>query len=170
MPPLEEIFAEADRALATVPETQGRDQLLQMRRFMEAFERLGREVAKGSATWTDARPWALGAAERLMAAPIQDALAVWETEMAGTFYKGGEEEGERALSWRSQHALALALMHGTPAADLLASHDDAEVDEEFKQEAERIALDAPEWVPRSHTWWRWTEWRLEMPIVAEVEL
>jgi Ankyrin repeats (3 copies)/Ankyrin repeats (many copies) len=112
----------------------------------------------------------LGAAERLMAALVQDALAAWETEMAGTFYHGGEEEGERALSWRSQHALALALMHGTPAADLLASHDDAEIDEEFRKEAERIALDAPEWVPRSHDWWRWPGWRLAQPIVSEVEL
>jgi hypothetical protein len=65
VPTLAEIFAEADRALASVPATQGRDQLFQMRRFMEAFERLGREVAKGSATWAAARPWALGACSTL---------------------------------------------------------------------------------------------------------
>lgn len=41
--------------------------------------------------------------------------------------------------------------------------------EEFRNEAERIALDAPEWVPRSHAWWRWPDWRLARPIVPEVE-
>lgn len=169
MPTPEELFADADRALAAVPETQGRDQLFQMRRFMEAFERLGREVATGSATWAAARPWALGVAERLTAAPVQDAFGTWATEMMELFYHGGEEEGERALSWRSQLALAQVLFQGTPAAELLA-YDDAERDEDFKQEAERIALDAPEWVPRSHDWWRWTARRLAMPIVAEAAI
>ena len=168
MPTPDEIFVEADRALADAARAQGREQLMAMRRFMEAFEQFGREVAGGGAAWADARPWALGAAERLVAAG--DALAAWETEMAVVFSSGGEEEGERALSWRSQHAVALALFRDTPAGELLASHDDAETDEEFRKEAERIGLDAPEWVPRSHDWWRWPAWRLERPVVAEVAI
>lgn len=166
MPTIDEILADADASLAAALETEGRAQLQAMRGFMHAFERLGREVASGNATWAQARPWAIRTSERLASA--EDALAAWETEMAEVFYHGGEEEAERALSWRSQHAVALELFRDTPASELLASQDDEEVDEDFRKEAERIGVDAPEWVPRSHAWWRWPDWRLERPVVTEV--
>ena len=166
VPMIDEILEDADAALAAALEPQGRERLGAMRRFMHVFERIGREVASGNATWAQARPWALRASERLVSA--KDALAAWETEMAEVFYHGGEEEAERALSWRSQHALALELFRDTPARDLLASQDDEEVDEDFRKEAERIGVDAPGWVPRSHDWWRWPDWRLQRPVVAEV--
>jgi hypothetical protein len=85
-----------------------------------------------------------------------------------TYHHGGEEEGLRALNWRSQRAVASALFAGTPAAAVLAEHDDSELDEQMTAEAQRIALDAPDWVPRSHHWWRWTERRLGRPMVPEV--
>jgi len=144
----DEILADADSALAATIEGERRDRLDAMTRFMRSFEQLAREVATGTATWDDVRPWAVRNSERLVAA--RDALCDWEI-----FYGGGEEEAEWALDRRSQHALARELFRGTPADELLASYEDEEMDREFREQADRVALDGPSWYPRSHTWWRW---------------
>lgn len=33
--------------------------------------------------------------------------------------------------------------------------EDEEIDREFREEAGRIAIDPPDWMPVTHTWWRW---------------
>lgn len=151
----EKILAEADSALAAACEGEPRARLEAMTRFMRTFEQLAREVAKGAATWDEARLWASRNAGRLVAA--EEALADWEVEMCRIYYSGGEEEAERALDRRSQHALARELFRDTPADELLASYEDKHLDQEFREQAERVALDGPDYVPRSHTWWRWPE-------------
>ncbi len=149
------ILADADAALAASLEGEPRKRLTSMTHFMMCFERLAREVAKGNATWDEARPWALRNAERLCA--TEDTMSDWEVEMGRTFYHGGEEEAERALKRRSQHAFARELFRGTPADDCLAAFEAEDVDHDFQDEAERLALDAPDYVPRTHTWWRWRD-------------
>ena len=152
MPITHEILAEADVALAAALDGDLRVRLDAMTRFMQSFERLAREVAKGTATWDEVRPWATRNADRLVAA--DDAVSDWEVEMCQIFH-GGEEDAERALDRRSQHALAREVFRGTPADELLAAYEDEQVDRDFRDEAERLALDAPDYVPRTHTWWRW---------------
>lgn len=142
------------------------EQFNTMRQLMETFELLGMEVLEGKSTWSKARPWSLQNATRF--AMATDALRLWEDEIRRDFRCGGEEGRNRALNRRSQHAVAQVLFSGTPAGELLASHNDEEFDRELRLEAERIALDAPDWVPRSHDWWRWTARRLARPVVPEV--
>jgi hypothetical protein len=150
----DDILAAADAALATVLETQGRERLDAMTRFMRSFEQLAREVARGTATWDATQAWAIRNAERFVAA--EDALSDWEVEMAQIFH-GNEEDAERALDRRSQHAVAREVFRGTTADELLAAYEDKGVDREFQEEAERLALDGPSWFPRTHTWWRWRD-------------
>jgi hypothetical protein len=147
------ILADADAALSAALVGEPRARLRAMTVFMESFERLWHEAAQGAASWEDARPWARSNVERVRSA--REALEDWELEMGHVFYHGGEEEALRALMWRSQHALARDLFRGTPVDDLLAGYEAEDVDADFRDEAERIALDGPSWLPRTHTWWRW---------------
>jgi GNAT superfamily N-acetyltransferase len=159
---VETILAEADACLAATGE-----QTWQMRHFMDAFERLGEAVLAGEADWADARPWALRRSERLMKA--RPALGEWE-DFLWRFSHRGEEEIERALTMRSQRAVASVLFRGTPAGDLLAAADEEREDEELHEMAEAIGIDPPDWVPESHRWWRWTDLRLERPVSTEVSI
>jgi hypothetical protein len=152
MPIVDDILATAEITLAAALRSQGRERLDAMTQFMSSFERLAREVAKGTATWNEARAWATRNAERLVAA--EDALSDWEVEMAQIFH-GNEQEAERSLDRRSQHALAREVFRDTPADDLLAAYESKDLDREFQDEAHRLALDGPSWLPRTHTWWRW---------------
>jgi len=155
MTTIDTILAEAEADLTAALSSNPHERLAAMTRFMQAFERIGREVAEGTVNWDDTRPWAARNAERLRSA--RQALTTWELEMGQIFYGGGEEDALRALVRRSQHALACEVFRDTPAAELLAGYDDDEVDAEFRDEAERLALDGPSWLPRPHTWWRWPE-------------
>jgi hypothetical protein len=150
----DDILATADSALATALESEGRERLDAMTRFMRSFEQLAREVAEGTATWEETRPWAARNADRFVA--VEDALSDWEVEMAQIFH-GNEEDAERALDRRSQHALAREVFRGTAADELLAAYEDEDVDREFHDEAQRLALDGPTWLPRTHSWWRWRD-------------
>lgn len=149
MSKMQNILDEADAALEAASAGPDQERLESMTRFMRAFELLAREQV----AWSELRLWAESRSARLLAA--RDALADWEGEMARIYYSGGEEEAEWALEWRSQHELAQQLFQGTPAGDLLAAHEDKEMDREFQDEAQRLALDPPSWAPRSHFWWRW---------------
>ena len=153
----DEILAEADAALAAAQEGDSRARLDAITKFMLSFERLAREVASGAVTWDELRPWAVRRVEWLCSA--HDALTDWEFEIGQIFYHGGEEDAERALRRRSQHALAREMFRDTAAEDMLAAYEDEEVDREFRNEAERIAIDALDWVPSSHTWWRRQQWQ-----------
>jgi hypothetical protein len=123
-----------------------------MKRFMRAVEQLARTVEVGTATWGELGPWAGEQLETLLAA--KPALRAWETEMGGMFYDSdGVESTEAALRGRSQHAFARELFNGTAADDMLAAFEDADVDEDFRRETERIGLSTPTYVPATHTWW-----------------
>jgi hypothetical protein len=78
----------------------------------------------------------------------------WALKMGRVFHHGGEEEAERALEMRSQYQYAYDLFRGTSAEDVLAGRVTEEGDQEFRDEAERLALDPPSHAPASHTWWR----------------
>lgn len=152
----EATLAEADAELTAALEGDQRAKLDAMTKFMLSVEQLAREVASGGATWDEMRSWAVCHADKLCSA--HDALTDWEFEMGQIFYHGGEEDAERALRRRSQHALARELFRDTPADAMLAAYEDEEVDREFRDEAERIAIDAPDWIPSSHIWWRRQQW------------
>lgn len=149
----DEILARADKALSITTSEDKHASLRAITELMKSFELIARKVAHGDATWDAARAWALANEAPFRAA--RAALQAWELEKAELFYHGGEEEAERALARRSQRAFARELFRGTPADEMLSSFDDEEIDEEFRAEAERIAIDAPDWVPRGHRWWRW---------------
>jgi len=145
------ILAEADSALLTSLNSDGPVRLQAMTDFMNSLERLARAVADGQDTGA-ARPWAIHTAEQLYLAG--GALSDWEQELGELFYGGGEERAERALVRRSQRAIARELFRDTRADELLAAYEDEDVDRDLLDRAERLALDRPSWVPRSHTWWR----------------
>jgi hypothetical protein len=154
---LANILETADRALADAQQGELPGRVDAITRFMRAFEDLARQIAIGSGTWENVRPWALGAVDRVQA--VRSALADWEIEMGNLFYRpsGDEVDAEAALDRRSQHAFAREAFRGTPVDAMLAEFEDAEVDQDFHEEAARLALDAPSWVPRSHAWWRWRD-------------
>jgi hypothetical protein len=154
---LEAILQSADRALADARQNDPNVRFEAITRFMGAFNALAREIASGNGSWESVRPWAREAVERVRAA--RSALAVWEVAIGQLFYSpsGDETDAEAALERRSQHAFAREAFRGTPVDSMLAEVEDAEVDKDFHEEAERLALDAPSWVPRSHTWWRWRD-------------
>jgi hypothetical protein len=166
----DEILREADAALSDAIEAvRGADRAEQwraMQRFMATFERLGTAAGHGAAVWPEARAWALRTAPRFVLA--RDALGAWHDQMWHQLQDNGEQGAELALSWRSQSAIAELLFRGTPAAELLASHNEAQFDEELHDQAENVGMDAADWVPRSHTWWRWGERRLQLPIAPEI--
>jgi hypothetical protein len=151
---VEPILRDADQALEESRQTEEKVRLQAMTRFMRCFERLAIEIAEGNATWDEVRPWAAERVERVRAA--WPALTDWQHELGRIFYiaSRGEEETEAALDRRSQHAFAREAFRDTPVDEMLAEFEDPEVDQDFKEEAERIALDAPPYAPPSHTWWR----------------
>jgi hypothetical protein len=120
-----------------------------MAAFMAGFEQLARQATD----WEQLRPWAAAHAEQLLAAG--DALADWSATTADIFYKRGEEGAELALERRSKFELVRQLFRGTEAESLVEACRDDEVDQEYREQALGLALDPPEWVPPSHTWWRW---------------
>jgi GNAT superfamily N-acetyltransferase len=161
---VEGLFAAADAALADVLATgDSAGHWHRMGSFMMTFERFAEAVRAGRARWSDARPWTRRAADRLATAGM--ALREWENRII----PGGEEGTERALTMRSQRAIAGDLFAGTSAGELLRSADDFEEDEELRRWSEYIPVDAPDWVPPSHTWWRpGSDRRLERPPATEV--
>lgn len=151
---IDKISGDADRALECALGSEGSARLDAMIEFMAAFERLARAVAAGEASWDQARPWAGRTANRLCLAG--GALQDWELELGDLLYNGGEERAERALIWRSQQAFAHDLLEGTPAGELLATYEAAEVDRDLRSRAEGLGLDRPSWAPPTHTWWAGT--------------
>lgn len=152
---LDEILADADAALAGALDDDQTTHLHSMIRFMRCFERLAQEVSAGTISWHDVRPWGLRNAERLRSA--RKAMDEWQWGMGELLSHGGEEDRERGLLRRSQHAFAREVFRDTPADEFLDAYEDEETDQEFREEAERLALDAPDYVPSSHTWWRWRD-------------
>lgn len=121
---------------------------------MTTIERYAREVAAGHLSWDDARVWAAQNAERVAAA--RPAFQAWQLKMAD-FYHGGEEEAEWALTRRSQFEFMRDLFRGTAGEGFLENWVDEELDHDFGNEAQRLGLDPPDYVPRSHLWWRWRD-------------
>lgn len=148
----EHLLATLDASLAATQSGDDRQRYEALTSFMLSLELLAREIARGAITWEALHAWAAPRADRLCS--VRDALTDWEYEMGRIFSHGGEEEAELALRRRSQHALARELFRGTAAEELLASYEDEQFDGELRAEAERIAIDALDWVPHSHTWWR----------------
>jgi hypothetical protein len=120
-----------------------------MAAFMAGFEQLAREATD----WDKLRPWAAEHAAQLLAAGA--ALADWSATTADIFYTRGEDGAELALERRSKFELVRQLFRGTEAESLVEACRDDEVDEEYREQAFGLALDPPDWVPPSHTWWRW---------------
>ncbi|WP_394849994.1 hypothetical protein LZC95_21365 [Pendulispora brunnea] len=150
---IDETLAEAEAELRASLQGEPRESLGSITRFMKCFERLAREVAVDEGTWNDFRPWALRNADRLRMARL--AMDDWQLEMGALFYGGGEERMEWALLRRSQHAFAREVFRNTSADEFLAAYEAEDVDEDFHEGAERAGLDAPDYVPKTHTWWRW---------------
>ena len=152
---IELLLRDADLALADSLQSDEKTRLEAMTRFMSCFEQLAREIAKGNATWDAVRPWAHRAAERMRAA--RSVSGDWQIEMGRLFYSASRDEvdAEKALYWRSQYAFAREAFRDTPADEMLAEFEDAEIDQEFHDEAVRLDLFAPSFIPRSHTWWAW---------------
>ncbi|WP_394849988.1 hypothetical protein LZC95_21340 [Pendulispora brunnea] len=149
----DEILSCADNSLAASLQGDAGERVASMTKFMECFERFARAVSQGKATWDEARPWARRNAERLCSA--SEALEGWQDETGRLLYDTDEEGREYALSRRSQHAFARELFDGTAADALLACYEDESVDRDFREWAYHLALDAPDYVPKTHTWWRW---------------
>lgn len=150
---IETILQDADRALVDSQQSDPKARLEAITRFMRTFEDLAREIASGNGSWDSVRPWARNATERVRAA--RPALADWEIEMGQLFYNASRDESdaEAALDRRSQHAFAREAFRETPIDAMLAEFEDADVDQDFHDEADRLALDAPSYAPTSHTWW-----------------
>lgn len=152
---MDDTLAHAETALTASLQGEPAARLGAMTRFMECFERLARDVARGGADWDKARPWAMRNSERLRAA--REALSDWDLETGQIFYGGTEESAERALQRRSQFAFVRELFRDTAAEEMLLGYEAHDVDQDFREQAERLGLDAPDWVPRSHSWWSWHE-------------
>jgi hypothetical protein len=150
---IQTILQDADHALAGASSDDQGLRLEAMKRFMCAFYDLAREIHAGNGSWDDVRPWAGDIADRVRAA--RAALGEWQLDIGRLLYSPswGEEDIEIALERRSQHAFAREAFRDTPVDELLAGAEDAEVDQDFHDRAEGYALDAPSFVPASHTWW-----------------
>ena len=120
-----------------------------MSAFMEGFK----ELACEATDWEQLRPWAAEQSKHLLAA--DQALADWSATTANIFYKGGEEGTELALERRSKLELVSDLFRGTEVESLVEACRDDEMDELYREQALGFAIDPPDWVPPSHTWWRW---------------
>jgi hypothetical protein len=152
----EQILEEADAALtAALDETATRHaRKTAMTALMRTFDALAKDVAKGTATWEQARPWGQRNAERFYEA--QSALNDWQRELAD-LSGGNEEEMEWSLDRRSQHAFAREVFAGTVADELLATYESEEGDADLRRRADLYKLDPPDHVPRTHTWWFWRD-------------
>lgn len=151
---IEQILHDADLALAGALQDDPEPRLEAMTRFMHSFEQLAKELEQSGDTWDAVRAWAREHAERLIAA--RPAIVDWQFELGRIFYNptGDEVDAEIALDRRSQYAFAREAFRDTPADELLAGFEEPEVDQKFRAEAERLALDAPSYAPADHTWWR----------------
>lgn len=147
--------AEAEDALSLASSEDRRAREAATQRLMKAVESLARSVAAGEATWDEARAWAT-ARTKLVTSAIRS-LTEWSADTAGLFYDGGEEEAEWALARRSRFELFRDLFTGTEAEEWLAPLTSEEVERDYREQAEQCGLDPPDWVPRSHTWWRWRD-------------
>lgn len=123
--------------------------------LLQAASAYAEEVARGEDTWEPIRQWA--AANAQLAIDAQSGFESWSAAIADMFYGGGEEEVEKAFTQQSQLALLCDLFRGTEAEAGLALLDSAEVDEDYRRAAEQFHLEAPSWVPRSHSWWYWRD-------------
>lgn len=150
---MSEVFDHADTALTTSVEGPAKARLQAMAEFMRCIEQLARDLSTNTADWQLARLWAARNANRLRTA--RETLSDWDLETGRVFYGGGEEAVERALQRRSQFALARELFRDTAAEEMLFGYDAQDVDQEFREQAERLGLEPPEWLPPSHTWWSW---------------
>lgn len=151
---IESILHDADRALADSLQSDEKARLEAMTRFMRCFEQLAKAISEGNGTWDAVRPWAREATDRVQAA--RRALGDWQIDLGRIFYNpsGDEVDAEAALDRRSQHAFAREAFRDTLVDAMLAEFEDAEVDQDLRDEADRLALDAPSYAPPSHTWWR----------------
>jgi len=110
-------------------------------------------VSLRKANWAPVRE---GAAERAqLAIAAFSGFEAWSAAIAAEFYGGGEEHTERALTKHSQLRLLCELFRGTEAEVYLASLNSAETDRDYQMAAASLYLQAPEWVPQSHSWWYW---------------
>lgn len=152
---LEKILAQADEALSKASIGEPEAQRDAIGKLMQCFEQLAREVAQGTMTREAVTAWAERNAERVRA--TRQAFKAWDAETGDMFYapSGGEEEAEAALKRRSRQAFALEIFRGTQAEEVLAGLDSEEFDRDLHDEADRLELFAPSYIPRSHTWWIW---------------
>jgi hypothetical protein len=153
MTELEQILDEAAVALAAASDEDAKTRLAAMTRFMAQIERIARMVMAGTTTWEDAKAWAERNAKNAIAA--RRGLEDWCLETGDMFYGGGEEGAERAMERRSRFKFAHDLFRGTEAEEWLEGYQTAEVDQDYREQAEQCGLDPPDWVPPSHTWWLW---------------
>lgn len=140
-----ELEQQAEQALraASSPHSHGR-----FADLMTALERL----AASGARFAEMRDFASRTAP-LFAAATQE-IAGWRTVWFEGIYGGGEEEALRSLHRRTQIEYARELYAGTAAEQLFADFGDDELDRDLRERAECHAHDAPAYVPRTHTWWR----------------
>jgi hypothetical protein len=151
----EQILNTAESALASAGDTDARTRLSAMNAFMAQIECFARLAAVGAADWGNARAWAARNATRAIAA--RRGFEDWCLETGDIFYGGGEEGAEKALERRSRFRLAHDLFRGTEAEEWLDGYQTEEADHDYREQAEQLGLDPPDWVPRSHTWWYWRQ-------------
>jgi hypothetical protein len=152
---LDEILEKAATDLVAANSEDGGERLRYMGSFMMAFEKVARLMPWPSPPSQALRLWAIQNALLLM--DTRRALEDWSLESGRLFYGGGEEEAERALERRSRFQLACDVFRETAAEDWLEAYASDEVDQDYREQAEQCGLDPPDWVPRSHTWWRWRD-------------
>ena len=121
--------------------------------FLEALKRCAQEVEKGAASWNEARPWAVRHGQAMIDAFT--AIEEWSARMGPT--GGSDEECEAALERRSKLQLAMDLFRDTAAEPWLMRLESEEIDQDYHDRAVDHDLVAPDWVPRSHTWWLWKD-------------
>jgi hypothetical protein len=153
MTELEQILKEAESALSASSQEDDNTHRAAMTKFMAAMKRIARMVVAGNATWDAVRPWAKHNANQVISA--RRGFEDWSGETYRIFYGGGEEEAERALERRSLLEFVLTLFRGTEAEEWLDGFETDDVDQDYREQAEQCGLDPPDWVPPSHTWWRW---------------
>jgi hypothetical protein len=150
---IEHILADAEVALLASRVGDAQERQAAMNCFMTAFERVARRVAQGESTWADVHPWAVRNAFHLIDA--FDELEQWSEGTATVFYRGGEEATEQALERRSKLEIVRDAFGGTVAEEWLRPFGSGGMDQEYREYAHGFGLDPPDWVPPSHTWWRW---------------
>lgn len=150
----QELLTTLERSLiAGAEESASSGQRQPLAPVAEATAIYAEAVQRSEESWEPARTWARANAH--LAISAYGAFENWSSTIAGVFYSGGEEEVERALIQRSQLELVRDLFHGTEAEEVLAPITSEEVEADYRQAAEQLYLEAPSWVPRSHSWWYW---------------